>query len=100
MKMKVLFTVEARISLNVTVEADTLDEAIERAKEAPVMHLCHQCAEGYVEKWSTSGDLDCDPSSARLVDVAVEGVDAQKEEKLQKAAFRKWRARPKSTFKI
>lgn len=74
------FVIEAVISMNVDVEAESFEEAIELAQCAPVMGLCHQCARGEDESWNTSGELDCDPSESELVAVYVNGEEANLEE--------------------
>lgn len=66
--MKYTFCVETMISLHLTVEAETLEAAVEEAKNSSTMSLCHQCARGEPDEWSTSGELDDDPASAYLVD--------------------------------
>jgi hypothetical protein len=63
---KYTFVVEATISMNCEVEADSLDEAVELAKEAPIQSLCHQCAKGEPESWNTSGELDFDVTGTSL----------------------------------
>lgn len=67
------FQVEATISLHVEVFAKNLEEAIEKAQQAGIVSLCHQCARGDEGTWNTSGELDCDPACSNLVDVSVEG---------------------------
>lgn len=55
------------ISMNVVVRAPSKEEAIEAAKSADMMSLCHQCSEGTsasrddVLEWRTSGELDGEP---------------------------------------
>jgi hypothetical protein len=71
---KYLFTVQATISLLVEVEAESVAEAVEKAQEAPVMRLCHKCADGQPRgedaQWRTSGELDCgDPAGFKLINV-------------------------------
>ena len=68
---KYTFVSEGTISLSCTVEAEDLETATELAKEAPVMSLslCHQCARGDDGEWVTSGELDCDPTTAPLSEV-------------------------------
>jgi hypothetical protein len=63
------FVVEALITLQVSVEADSLEEATEAAQSMSVMSLCHQCAHGNDDEWSTSGELDCDPAGCVLLAV-------------------------------
>ncbi len=67
------FVVNAVISMHVDVDAATMAEAIEEAKAASVMTLCHQCANGDKGCWNTSGELDTEPASAELVGVLVDG---------------------------
>lgn len=67
------FIVASGISLHINVEASSVDEAIEIAGESGIMSLCHYCARGSEGEWSTSGELDCDPYSAPLEDVLVDG---------------------------
>lgn len=73
--MKYMFVVTSGISLHVDVEANSLKEAIEKAQNASVQGLCHQCAKGEADEWSTSGELDCDPASGELVGVYVDEED-------------------------
>lgn len=49
------------ISVHVDVEARTREEALEKAAEADVQPLCHQCADGEPGCWNTSGELDGTP---------------------------------------
>jgi len=72
MSDKYIFIIEATISLSIEVEAASLTEAVEKAKNSPTMSFCHQCAKGEEGCWSTSGELDTDPSSATLVDFHTE----------------------------
>jgi hypothetical protein len=56
------------ISIHCEVEADSEEEAKEKAEELPMMSFCHQCANGLpTEEWVTSGELDGAPT-----DVVVE----------------------------
>jgi hypothetical protein len=48
------------ISMHVDVVASSPEEAIEKAKESPVMSLCHQCSSGEEGAWNTSGEFDSD----------------------------------------
>lgn len=74
--MKYEFSVAATISLNVDVEADNLDEAIEKAQNQGVISLCHQCAsKGEWGEWYTNGELDCDPGSSPLVGLYIDGEE-------------------------
>lgn len=82
------FVVEATISLNVTVSAASLAEAIAKAQKAPAQGLCHQCARGEKGHWNTSGELDCDPTYGPLVEVYV-GDDVLDEERLE-AVKKQW----------
>ena len=54
------------ISLHFEVEAGSLGEAIEKAKDAPIMGLCYQCSRADQEMWVTSGELDCDVTYSKL----------------------------------
>ena len=90
MKKKYTLVVDAIISLHVDVEATDLDAAIALACGASVMSLCHQCARNQPGEWSTSGELDCDPSGMNLVAVYVDGEDLGWT--LTKAAKAKWKA--------
>ncbi len=54
------------ISVFVTVFAESEEEAREKAEEASVMTLCHQCSDGQVEEWSTSGELDGTPNIEKI----------------------------------
>jgi len=81
-----MFVVETVISMNIEVEADSLEAAIEIVKDAPVISLCHQCAGGDPGEWCTSGELDCDPSSCELVYCTMNG-----EEQPIKDVSKRWR---------
>ncbi len=59
--MKYLVVAEMTISVSVRVEAKNEEEAKEKALEAGVQGLCHQCARGDYDVWSTSGELDGEP---------------------------------------
>ena len=74
--MKFTFTIEAVISMHIDVEAETLEAAFEEAKNSPTQSLCHQCAHGAEGEWNTSGELDADPASSKLVDCLIDGGDA------------------------
>lgn len=52
---------EVTISMSVVVEARDEIHARELASEAPMMSLCHQCAHGEDDCWSTSGEFDGEP---------------------------------------
>lgn len=49
---------EMTISVYVEVNAASENEAKRIARQAPIMSLCHQCAQGEDDSWSTSGELD------------------------------------------
>jgi hypothetical protein len=70
--MRYSFQVEAVISMNVEVDADSFEDAVEMAQGAPVMSLCWQCARGDKGCWNTSGELDADPAEAKLVSVITD----------------------------
>lgn len=55
------------ISVSTVVEAKNAKEAIEEAKDRPIMGLCQQCARGETdaEEWVTSGELDGQPKALR-----------------------------------
>ena len=55
---KFTFVTNATISLHLEVEADTVEEAAEKALECSVMGLCYECAGSHHNEWSTSGELD------------------------------------------
>lgn len=75
--MKYTFSATGTISLHVEVEADSLEEAVEKAKEAPIMGLCHQCAStGDEGEWRTSGELDCDPTYSDLTELLIDDEEA------------------------
>ena len=67
------FVGEGTISLSVDVEAESMEEAIRIAQRAGLQSLCHQCARGEDGSWNTSGELDCEPAQAALVQVDVDG---------------------------
>jgi hypothetical protein len=68
---KYTFVIAATISMHIEVVAESLEEAVEAAQSAAPMSLCHQCARGSDVAWSTSGELDFEPSGAELVAVSV-----------------------------
>jgi hypothetical protein len=79
--MKYGFVIEATITLGVEVEADTLEEAIQLAQEAPVQSFCYQCAKGEKDEWTTSGELDCGaPGDCTLVDLHTDDPKADFEQ--------------------
>jgi hypothetical protein len=57
------------ISVYVDVTAKTEQEALDIAEGAPVVRLCHQCATGSPEEWSTSGELDGVPEIAEVEEI-------------------------------
>lgn len=60
------FSAEGTISLHLKVEAETEAQAREIMANAPMQGLCFSCAEGCEGEWSTSGELDCEPSKVRF----------------------------------
>ena len=76
-KPKYTFVVNTMISLHIDVEAETLEEAVELAQEAPTMSLCHHCARTHKSEWSTSGEIDGDPAGSKLVDFLVDDDEAR-----------------------
>lgn len=80
------FIVTSGITLHTTVKALSLEDAIAKAKQRAVQSLCHQCAHGESDReWSTSGELDCDPTGADLSDFFVEGREAPDDENFERA---------------
>jgi len=69
---KYSFVIEAVISMHIDVDAGSLQAAIEEAKSRGPQSLCWQCARGDPDEWSTSGELDTDPSMSKLVDCCVD----------------------------
>lgn len=69
---KFSFSIEAVISMHIDVQAETLEEAVEKAQNSPVQGLCYQCARGEKDCWNTSGELDCDPTFSAPVFVTVD----------------------------
>lgn len=67
------FIVEATISMHVDVSAPDLATAVKKAQHAATMSLCHQCAASQRGEWSTSGELDAEPTLSPLVDAYVDG---------------------------
>lgn len=67
------FVVVGGITLLVDVFATSLEDAVQKAQRASVQSLCYQCARGDEGEWSTSGEIDCDPSMCELVEVSVDG---------------------------
>ena len=87
------FTVHATISLLVTVEADSLAEAVDKARDCPTLDLCHQCGRGQDGTWNTTGELDCDPAGSELTSIAVD--DDEIPRSTFKRVAKKWNgARP------
>lgn len=67
------FVVETRITMVTEVQAESLEDAIEKATEAGVQGLCHHCASKDADgEWVTTGELDCVPCESPLVEVAVD----------------------------
>lgn len=58
------YAVTGTVTISVHVEVDAENEAEARAKanECPMLQLCHGCAIGDDGVWSTSGELDGEPS--------------------------------------
>lgn len=75
MTKKYTFVIEATISMNIEVSADSLLDAAKKAQSASVMSLCHQCAQGENGSWNTSGELDCDPSGSPVVAAYCDGEE-------------------------
>ena len=59
--MKYRVIAEVTISMSVVVDAKSKAEAKRLASEAPMMSLCHSCAHGASDEWTTSGELDGEP---------------------------------------
>ena len=56
------------ISVYCTIVASSIEEALEKASELPLIDLCHSCGGGYpTEEWCTSGSLD-----GEVVDQGIE----------------------------
>jgi hypothetical protein len=62
------FVITTAITLSIEVEADSLEGAIEKARESSIRTLCHQCAGASAGEWATSGEIDGDPHDADVVD--------------------------------
>lgn len=60
-------TATVTISVSTVVSARNAKEAVEAARERPMMSLCHQCAHGESEgeEWVTSGELDGEAKGLR-----------------------------------
>lgn len=54
------------ISCFVTVTAKSKAEARRLAERSPMQTLCHQCASGEEDVWSTSGELDGTPTIEKV----------------------------------
>lgn len=91
---KYTFVIDAMISMHVDVEANTLEEAIAKAQEAPMQGLCHQCSKGEQGEWSTSGEFDTDPINSRLSEVLVNDDNLDSRSKLFKGAKKAWGGPP------
>ena len=66
MSKKYLVCGEVTISVHCEVEANSKEEALELARDLPMMSLCHHCASGsekYEDEWRTSGELDGEPQN-------------------------------------
>ena len=72
-----VFTTNVTISMSFETQADSLESAIDLAREASVVGLCHQCAKGGDDgEWNTSGELDCGhPTEQKLEVLTVDGED-------------------------
>ncbi len=69
---KYQFTAAVTISVSLDIEAASILEAMDLAREAPMHKLCHHCASAHAGQWSAS-ELDADPESSELVDLFVDG---------------------------
>lgn len=83
-----IFVVAGTVTFHVTVRADSLEKAVEKAQSASVMSLCHQCSKGEDGEWSTSGELDFVPAETSLEEVY--GGAGETPEELLRAAQSLW----------
>ena len=81
--MKYCFVVQTVISMHIDVEANDLDSAVEKAQDSSVMSLCHQCASSHEGEWSTSGELDGEPSESVLVEAWIGDRQTNKNERAE-----------------
>lgn len=67
--MRYLVTGIVTISVTVKVEADSEEEARQKANDASMQEFCYSCSRGDDDVWSTSGELDGEPTieSVRLL---------------------------------
>lgn len=64
---KYLVSSQVTVSCQVVVEADSPEEAKEKALELPMQSFCHSCSSPKEDEWSSSGELDGEPSQICLV---------------------------------
>lgn len=70
--MKYLVIGHMTISVSVEIEAESPADARKQARQAPIMGLCRQCAQGEDRAWSTSGDLDGTVTISSVEDLGAE----------------------------
>ena len=61
-----VFVVETTVTQAIEVEAESLDEAVAKAKSADEHYLCHQCSSTPLGSWSIA--TDGEPQAGTLVD--------------------------------
>lgn len=67
------FVVEASIAMITDVEADTLEDAIEIAKDREVKPLCYSCGSGAGRDWVACDIEAVVPANVKLSDLFVDG---------------------------
>jgi hypothetical protein len=75
-KRSYTFVINTAVSLYTEVIAETLEEAIKKAKGRSVQSLCHECASEGADRlgrleWRIGGEIEGDPASGDLVDLLL-----------------------------
>jgi len=66
------FVINTAISMYTEVIAETLEEAVKKARDRSIQSLCYECASEGTDKlgrreWRIGGEIDADPASSDLV---------------------------------
>lgn len=85
-KKEFTFWAYSRVPFRLIVQADSLEEAVDAAKEAPLMSLCFQCGKGEPDEWCP------DPESAEPweFDSDLDEVIGDNDEDLTEEARKLW----------
>lgn len=70
---KYSFVVDATIPMEITVEAESLEDAIELAKGSDTKELCRDCSAIEPGVWCAGDITDVDPARSTLTDTFVDG---------------------------